>query len=333
MAAEPEPTEPLTLALLVGGGAGVGKTSVLRRFLENRFNPASAPTAGVEFLSAPLPPLGSGAHPARLVVCDPSHAELDGAWPERLRGAASYGVLLVVELSRPETLEAADRWLLRARKVLRFAPGDEHALLLAHKHDSARGGGQREAISPHALYAYCAERGLMGWAHTTAQRGRSVHGAIERLLEAMALAALHAASLHAASLHAASLHAASDAPAAGDGGEGGEGGDGEPTEQLDAVAPVPAARVRAVDELPAAAAERPDSPLSRVEAAAREASAICCAADAHRSPEQRPQPRDGAADEPLLDPDQAAWEWEECVRLLRLHDELPAAAAAAGAGS
>ena len=69
MAAEPEPTEPLTLALLVGGGAGVGKTSVLRRFLENRFNPASAPTAGVEFLSAPLPPLGSGAHPARLVVC------------------------------------------------------------------------------------------------------------------------------------------------------------------------------------------------------------------------------------------------------------------------
>ncbi len=324
MAAEPEPTEPLTLALLVGGGAGVGKTSVLRRFLENRFNPASAPTAGVEFLSAPLPPLGSGAHPARLVVCDPSHAELDGAWPERLRGAASYGVLLVVELSRPETLEAADRWLLRARKVLRFAPGDEHALLLAHKHDSSRGGGQREAISPHALDAYCAERGLMGWAHTTAQRGRSVHGALERLLEAMALAALHAASLHAAS-----LHGASDAPAA----DGGGGGDGVPTEQLDAVAPVPAARGRAEDELPAAAAERPDSPLSRVEAAAREASAICCAADAHRSPEQRPQPRDGAADEPLFDPDQAAWEWEECVRLLRLHDELPAAAAGRRAGS
>jgi hypothetical protein len=157
-----------SLVILLCGGAAVGKTSVARRFLEHRFRSEWRPTIGVDLVSVPLPPLAGadGARPALLLMCDPSHLELLAEWPELVSGAAALGMLLIVDPSQPHTLREADAWLLRARTALRFSAGEEHALLLAHKHDVA---GVAPPLGPHQLDAYCAQRGLLGWMHSSAR--------------------------------------------------------------------------------------------------------------------------------------------------------------------
>ncbi|KAL1527684.1 hypothetical protein AB1Y20_009070 [Prymnesium parvum] len=180
-----------TLFVLLGGGPGVGKTAVVRRFLENRFVPSRQPTIGTDVTSVPLPPLASlEAQPALLVLCDPSHLERQAQWARLADGASACGLLLLVDPSRPETLREADAWLLRARAQLEAPPRETHALLLAHRQDVRAAAAP--ALGPHELDAYCAQRGLVGWMRTSAKYGRSVHAAMERLLEEMALPLLRA---------------------------------------------------------------------------------------------------------------------------------------------
>ena len=166
MAQQPD---EVTLFVLLGGGGGVGKTSVVRRFLENRFIPSRRPTIGTDLISLALPPLAGvdGARPAVLLLCDPSHLELRNEWPQLASGASAHGILLVVDPSEPETLREADAWLLRAREELKLGAFQEHTLLLAHKHDIA--GVTPAPLGPHELDAYCAQRGLIGWVYTSAR--------------------------------------------------------------------------------------------------------------------------------------------------------------------
>ena len=95
-----------------------------------------------------------------------------------MRGAACVGVLLVCDPADPESLRDADGWLLR----LRQAVVPEVSLLLAHKHDRARA-----RLDAHALDAYCAHRGVLGWRATTALHGRSINAAVATLLQRVAL--------------------------------------------------------------------------------------------------------------------------------------------------
>ena len=76
--ADAMPDSEVTLALVVGGAQGVGKTEVVRNFVGSS---ASAQLSDdTTFFSVPLPPLGSSGIGAQLVLCD------GGLQPERLKG-------------------------------------------------------------------------------------------------------------------------------------------------------------------------------------------------------------------------------------------------------
>ena len=176
------PPDEVTFSIMLAGGSGVGKSSIARRLLVNKFSSTYTRTVGVDLLCVPLPGL-SGSRSALMQLWDPSHVELHGSWPDAVRGAHAQAVLLVINPARPQTLREADEWLLRARVELNLASGD--AWLLAHCHDRR---GASPPLGPHQLDAYCVERGLMGWRYTTAKHGRSIHDVFEQVLEALALA-------------------------------------------------------------------------------------------------------------------------------------------------
>ena len=163
-------TDAPTLTLLLAGGRGVGKTSVARRLLGAKFTPSCEPTAGIDEFAGVLD--GDS-----IKIFDPSHTEIANAL-EVVRGAACVGVLLVCDPADPDSLRVADGWLLR----LRQAVVPEVSLLLAHKHDRARA-----RLDAHALDAYCAHRGVLGWRATTALHGRSINAAVATLLQRVAL--------------------------------------------------------------------------------------------------------------------------------------------------
>ena len=163
-------TDAPTLTLLLAGGRGVGKTSVARRLLGAKFTPNCVPTEGIDEFAGTLD--GDS-----IKIFDPSHSEIANAL-EVVRGAACVGVLLVCDPADPESLRDADGWLLR----LRQAVVPEVSLLLAHKHDRARA-----RLDAHALDAYCAHRGVLGWRATTALHGRSINAAVATLLQRVAL--------------------------------------------------------------------------------------------------------------------------------------------------
>lgn len=159
--------EETNLFVLVCGASGVGKTSVVHRFLKNKDGTEVQPTIGTDLFSVPLPSLANNGCSMLLTVCDPSHKELHGEWPQLAWGASSVGVLLVIDASKPDTLQVADSWLLQVREKLCLGEYEEHSLLMVHKHDLMDGSVQPLGI--HQFDAYCAHRGLIGWMYTTSR--------------------------------------------------------------------------------------------------------------------------------------------------------------------
>jgi len=278
MEAPPSSSGEASISVLLAGGAAVGKSSIARRLLVNKFSAAYTPTTGVDMLCVPLPQLPGGGRSALMQLWDPSHLELHGHWPDTLRGADAQVLLLVCDPEEPDTLRQADEWLLRARRTLGLARGA--AWLLAHKHDHASAS---PALGPHQLDAYCAARGLTGWHHTTAKHGRSVHEAFEHILEAMTLGMIGSDAL------AAPPAAPAPSPV--------------PTgEERVCYIPLGEERLRAVASQLADAGPALGAPLApHLEKATRALSAAVAAASAGR----------GSAARDSLD----VAEWEECARL------------------
>jgi len=94
------------------GESGVGKTSLVLRYTHDTFNENQQSTIGVDFCR-------------KMVKVDTSSVKLqvwDTAGQERYRGVvssyfrASHGVILVYDVTKPETLEALDNWFGEVNK-------------------------------------------------------------------------------------------------------------------------------------------------------------------------------------------------------------------------
>ena len=79
--------------------------------------------------------------------------------------------------------EMIEEWERERRSVdLERALERARADQLAERHDRARA-----RLDAHALDAYCAHRGVLGWRATTALHGRSINAAVATLLQRIAL--------------------------------------------------------------------------------------------------------------------------------------------------
>lgn len=106
------------LKICMIGATGVGKTSLVSRFVQSVFSERYATTIGVKILSKRVVRRG---RTVDLVLWDLSgEDEFQNVQPAYLRGAAGY--LLVVDGTRRETLDVAAGLQARARATLRGVP-------------------------------------------------------------------------------------------------------------------------------------------------------------------------------------------------------------------
>ncbi|CAN0230935.1 ras-related protein Rab-39B-like [Lampetra fluviatilis] len=164
-------------SVIVLGDATVGKTALLRRFVEGTYGEESDPTVGVDFF---IRTLALGPDAGRRVKVQ----LWDTAGQERFRSITrSYyqgaaGALLVYDVSRrPSYLHIAD-WLAEAR--IHGPPSGMAFVLVAHKCDLQ---GQR-AVSREEGERFASAHG-MAYVEATARRGVGVEEAFVELVTAI----------------------------------------------------------------------------------------------------------------------------------------------------
>lgn len=153
------------------GATAVGKTSLVRRFVESMFSERYQATIGVK-IDRRLVDL-DGQQVSLLLWDLQGEDELHRVRLSYLRGAS--GLIYVADGTRPESLDTA-------REIQRAAAetvGDVPSLLLVNKADLASGWAVDDAL--------IASRGPTGMPHlpTSAREGTNVEAAFEQLVRRM----------------------------------------------------------------------------------------------------------------------------------------------------
>ena len=134
------PAQPALIKVALLGDAGVGKTSLMVRYVEGGFDQTQLPTQGINFMERSI---SLDANEVVFSIWDiGGHADSESMLPLVCNDAAA--VLLLFDLSRPETLDSVREWHRKLRALnksampvlvgckydqLLAAPADEHALM------------------------------------------------------------------------------------------------------------------------------------------------------------------------------------------------------------
>ena len=100
----------LFFKIIVCGAGGVGKTSLIRRYVENKFEENYLMTLGMDPTNTAVEiDVDGKTVPVNLILYDVAgQARFQSLREVFFRGA--HGALLVFDLTRPETLEELDKW-------------------------------------------------------------------------------------------------------------------------------------------------------------------------------------------------------------------------------
>lgn len=169
----PPPCLEVTEKILIVGGAAVGKTSFIRRFVDKPLAGLQyVPTIGVDVIVYPLPACQAtarnitdgddDARPVHLHFWDVSHKELvASASHHALICTNVSGIFLVLDVSNRESLAAVDAW---QHLLARYVPAHVPRVLLAHKADLVNEAGC--CVNDKLLEAYKRAAGLTDWCWT-----------------------------------------------------------------------------------------------------------------------------------------------------------------------
>ncbi|MBN1148863.1 MAG: GTP-binding protein [Anaerolineales bacterium] len=156
------------------GDISVGKTSLINRFVYDRFDERYLSTIGVKVSRKELP-LRQG-RPAHLLIWDlAGNEDFSGVRLNYLQGAA--GALLVCDLTRASTLESLTEY---ARQLRQIAP-KAALIMLANKNDLV---DERE-ITPAALAEVARQLGAPAPLLTSAKTGEGVEQSFLKLADAI----------------------------------------------------------------------------------------------------------------------------------------------------
>ncbi|XP_034034219.1 ras-related protein Rab-38 [Thalassophryne amazonica] len=148
--------------VLVIGDLGVGKTSIIRRYVQQTYSNNYRATIGVDFA---LKVLNWNSEIVRLQLWDIAGQERFGNMT-RVYYREAMGAFIVFDVTRPTTFEAVTKWKEDLDSKLMMANGQNIAtVLLANKCDQGR------EITNNGIHMdqFCKDHGFIGWFETSAK--------------------------------------------------------------------------------------------------------------------------------------------------------------------
>ncbi|KAM5164083.1 ras-related protein Rab-32 [Mantella aurantiaca] len=173
----PERREYLFKVLVIGE-LGVGKTSIIKRYVHQLFSQHYRATIGVDFALKVIN--WDGKTLVRLQLWDIAGQERFGNMT-RVYYKEAVGAFVVFDVSRISTFEAITKWKSDLdSKVYLPSGGPIPAILLANKCDQKK---ENSMQSPSQLDHFCKENGFVAWFETSAKDNVNIDEAARCLVE------------------------------------------------------------------------------------------------------------------------------------------------------
>ncbi|XP_066555379.1 ras-related protein Rab-38 [Amia ocellicauda] len=163
--------------ILVIGDLGVGKTSIIKRYVHQNYSPNYRATIGVDFA---LKVLNWDTETIRLQLWDIAGQERFGNMT-RVYYREAMGAFIVFDVTRPSTFEAVTKWKEDLDSKLTLSNGKNvAAVLLANKCDQGRDVLTNNGIK---MDQFCKENGFVGWFETSAKENINIDEAANCLVK------------------------------------------------------------------------------------------------------------------------------------------------------
>mmetsp|Transcript_9042 Transcript_9042/g.19140 ORF Transcript_9042/g.19140 Transcript_9042/m.19140 type:complete len:246 (-) Transcript_9042:467-1204(-) len=186
---------PKVLKILVLGDPGTGKSSIINRYVKGTFSEATSTTVGVDF---GLKSLRVGGEEIRLQLWDIAGQDRINSNLLRVYYRDAFGVMLVYDISRPQTFETVSKWKATIDAVVEPVPGAQSlpVILVGNKSDvevpeteadigqsdafyqyylknSAQAG--KSQLDSDYLQGFCKDNGFVKWFDVSASDGTGVN--------------------------------------------------------------------------------------------------------------------------------------------------------------
>lgn len=162
--------------VLVIGDLGVGKTSIIRRYVHQTYSTNYRATIGVDFA---LKVLNWDSETVRLQLWDIAGQERFGNMT-RVYYREAMGAFIVFDVTRHATFEAVARWKEDLDSKLMLADGKSIAtVLLANKCDQ----GRELTSNAIRMEQFCRDHGFAGWFETSARDNLNISEAANFLVK------------------------------------------------------------------------------------------------------------------------------------------------------
>ncbi|XP_063161976.1 ras-related protein Rab-38 [Candoia aspera] len=164
--------------LLVIGDLGVGKTSIIKRYVHHNFSPHYRATIGVDFALKVLS--WDSETVVRLQLWDIAGQERFGNMT-RVYYREAVGAFIVFDVTRPATFEAVTKWKEDLDTKLTLPNGKlVPTVLLANKCDQ----GQELLVNNGLkMEQFCEDNGFVGWFETSAKENKNIDEAARCLVK------------------------------------------------------------------------------------------------------------------------------------------------------
>ncbi|XP_053567765.1 ras-related protein Rab-32 [Bombina bombina] len=173
----PERREYLFKVLVIGE-LGVGKTSIIKRYVHQLFSQHYRATIGVDFALKVIN--WDGKTLVRLQLWDIAGQERFGNMT-RVYYKEAVGAFVVFDVTRGSTFEAITKWKSDLDcKVFLPGGGPIPAILLANKCDQKK---ENNMQSSSQMDHFCKENGFIGWFETSAKDNVNIDEAAKCLVE------------------------------------------------------------------------------------------------------------------------------------------------------
>ncbi|XP_075054012.1 ras-related protein Rab-38 [Mixophyes fleayi] len=164
--------------ILVIGDLGVGKTSIIKRYVHQNFSPHYRATIGVDFALKVLS--WDSDTVVRLQLWDIAGQERFGNMT-RVYYREAVGAFIVFDVTRPATFEAVTKWKEDLDSKLTLSSGlPVAAVLLANKCDQGKDGFVNNCTK---MDQFCKEHGFVGWFETSAKENINIDEASRCLVK------------------------------------------------------------------------------------------------------------------------------------------------------